>query len=223
MAFCAAAKHSFMMIMSNIVLFSFTGIVSTALIMLGKIGIMVGAGALTFGVVSGGSFGFTTDEYTAATTDDILLSSAIPPTVAAAVLAYTTASLFFYTYQMAIDTLLMCFIEEHALVKAAVESGRTVVHCGPASLIKFMEKNDPPAVGEGGAAGVEGKAGGKEGEKQQSKRQPAAGPKSPSSECATTFLSLPSLCFYSFSAFAVFLQCRLLLVFSAFRSPTKLL
>lgn len=37
----------------------------------------------------------------------------------------------------------MCFIEERDLVKQAVESKRTVVHCGPPSLVAFMQRNDP--------------------------------------------------------------------------------
>ena len=146
--FCRSAKHAFMTIIKNLFLIGFVEVVSNILILLGKLAIAGGGAFLTWMYVT--SWGnFTTDERLAdasikdpAEDDLILLSSEMVPVLITLMLGFATSSVFFYSYQMAIDTITLCFLEEKKGIDNAVDSGKVVVHVGPDSLVDFMKKND---------------------------------------------------------------------------------
>ena len=67
--------------------------------------IMVGCGVLTYIWVEGsGSFTYETTE---ASDDVTLIKSPVVPVIFTMLLAYVVGSMFFYTYQLGIDTLLV--------------------------------------------------------------------------------------------------------------------
>ena len=137
-SFCASAKHAFMTILKNLFLVGFVNLVSGLLILLGKVMIMVGCGVLTYIWVEGsGSF---TYEETVANADEgvTLIKSPVVSVIFTMLLAYVCSSMFFYTYQLGVDTLLMCFIEEKTILDAATAQGREVNFKGPEGLVKFM-------------------------------------------------------------------------------------
>eukprot|EP01046_Picozoa_sp_COSAG06_P014236 COSAG06_NODE_878_length_11812_cov_5.549560_2_plen_404_part_00 len=149
-AFCTSAKHAFWTIIKNLFLVGFVNLVSVILILLGKLIIMVGCGVLTYLYIEA-SGKFTYSEKTAVSCVNpadgsdiadcdkvILLKSPVVPVVFTMLLAYIIASMFFYTYQMGVDTLLMCFIEEKTILDAATKSGQQVEFSGPPNLVKFM-------------------------------------------------------------------------------------
>merc|ERR1711988_1836310 len=70
-----------------------------------------------------------------------LISSEMVPAFITGVMAYGTSAVFFYSYQMAIDTITLCFLEEKKGIDNAVDAGQLVEHVGPKSLIDFMKKN----------------------------------------------------------------------------------
>ena len=161
-AFCTSAKHAFWTIIKNLFLVGFVNLVSVILILLGKLIIMVGCGVVAYIYIEG-SGDFTYIEKEAVTcinpaTGDlidscdkvVLLKSPVVPVIFTMLLAYTIASMFFYTYQLGVDTLLMCFIEEKTILDAATKNGKAVEFSGPDALVKFME-----ASGKGAKKGKE--------------------------------------------------------------------
>ena len=128
-SFCVSAKHAFMTILKNLFLVAFVNLVSVILILLGKLIIMVGCGVLAYIYIEG-SGSFTYDE-TEASADVTLIKSPVVPVIFTMLLAYVVGSMFFYTYQLGIDTLLMCFIEEKTILDAATKQGRAVNFKGP--------------------------------------------------------------------------------------------
>jgi len=139
-SFCSSAKNAFMNILRNLFLIGVTNIVSVVLITLGKLVIVIGCAALTFIFLDSGFFGykpFNTVESELIAGQELIGSPLLPAALTGA-LAWVVASMFFYVYQMGIDTLLMCFIEEKKQVEKALEVGREVEYVGPASLVKFM-------------------------------------------------------------------------------------
>jgi len=152
-AFCTSAKHAFFTIIKNLFLVGFVNLVSLVLILLGKIIIMVGCGVLTYLYIeASGTFTYSEKEAVTcinpADGSDIadcstvtLLKSPVVPVVFTMLLAYVVASLFFYTYQMGVDTLLMCFIEEKTILDKAEEAGMQTEFSGPPALIKYMKSS----------------------------------------------------------------------------------
>jgi hypothetical protein len=88
-SFCSAAKSGFMTILGNLFIVGFTAMVSTVLLLLGKIAIAATAAVFIYYYLT--RWGdFTTDEYTAATSTQTLIHSTLPSTIVTAVLAYMT-------------------------------------------------------------------------------------------------------------------------------------
>ena len=159
-AFCSSAKHAFWTIIKNLFLVGFVNLVSVILILLGKLIIMVGCGVLAYIYIEGsGEFTYIDKEARTCidpATGDLLdscdkvtlLKSPVVPVIFTMMLAYTIASMFFYTYQLGVDTLLMCFIEEKTILDAATKQGRAVEFSGPKSLVKFMDGHKKGAKSE---------------------------------------------------------------------------
>jgi hypothetical protein len=146
-SFCSSAKHAFMTILRNLFLVGFVNLVSVVLIVLGKIIITVTCTVLVYMYIEE-SGDFTTDEtqaYPYPGKNAELIQSPVMPVLLTAILAWFVTSLFFYTYQLGVDTILMCFIEEKKIVDDAVKSGNQVEYSGPDALIKFMKKTDKSA------------------------------------------------------------------------------
>ncbi len=152
-AFCTSAKHAFFTIIKNLFLVGFVNLVSMVLILLGKLIIMVGCGVLTYLYIEA-SGNFTYSEKEAVTCINpadgsdiegcskvVLLKSPVVPVVFTMLLAYIVASMFFYTYQMGVDTLLMCFIEEKTILDKAEEAGQQTEFSGPPNLVKYMKSS----------------------------------------------------------------------------------
>lgn len=152
-AFCTSAKHAFFTIIKNLFLVGFVNLVSVVLILLGKLIIMIGCGVLAYLYIEA-SGSFTYNEKEAVTcinpsdgsdiadcTPIILLKSPVVPVVFTMLLAYVVASMFFYTYQMGVDTLLMCFIEEKTILDKAEEAGMQTEFSGPPALVQYMKSS----------------------------------------------------------------------------------
>lgn len=152
--FCKSAKHAFMTILKNLFLVAFVNLVSVVLIGLGKLFITLGAGVLCY-LWLNGSDAYTFDE-TEMDDDTALLSGVAVPVLVTMALAYLVSSLFFYTYQLGVDTLLMCFIEEKNLMDKAADSGREVEFVGPESLVKFMQGKQADVQKDANAEGADG-------------------------------------------------------------------
>jgi len=111
--------------------------------MIGKIIVTVGCAVLVYLYLET-SDSYTYDDAEAINADGTentnvtLLQSPIVPVVVTAGLAFFVSSLFFYTYQLGVDTLLMCFIEEKTLLEDASKHGKEVIFSGPKSLTKYM-------------------------------------------------------------------------------------
>lgn len=111
--FCASAKKAFWTILNNLFLVAFVNLVSVILIMIGKIIVTVGCAVLVYLYLET-SDSYTYDDAEAINADGTentnvtLLQSPIVPVVVTAGLAFFVSSLFFYTYQLGVDTLLMC-------------------------------------------------------------------------------------------------------------------
>ena len=159
-AFCTSAKHAFMTILKNLFLVGFVNLVCIVLILLGKLIIMTACGVLAYLYIeASGSFTYNEKDAVkcinpadgsdiADCSEVILLKSPVVPVLFTMLLAYMVASMFFYTYQMGVDTILMCFIEEKTILDKAEEDGKEIEFSGPAALVKYMK----------GAAGQEKKA-----------------------------------------------------------------
>ena len=173
-SFCVSAKHAFMTILKNLFLVAFVNLVSVILILLGKLIIMVGCGVLAYIYIEG-SGSFTYDE-TEASADVTLIKSPVVPVIFTMLLAYVVGSMFFYTYQLGIDTLLMCFIEEKTILDAATKQGRAVNFKGPEGLVKFMEASKKGKKGKKGKEEEAADAGGDD-VKVRSTPRPANSPR----------------------------------------------
>ena len=158
--FCTSAKHAFWSIIKNLFLVGFVNLVSVVLILLGKLIITVGCGVIAYIYIeSSPSFTYKQSEVVTcvnpATGEDmldcdkiVLLQSPVVPVIFTMMMAWVIASMFFYIYELGVDTLLMCFIEEKTILDAATKQGRAVEFSGPKSLVKFMDGHKKGAKSE---------------------------------------------------------------------------
>lgn len=102
--FCTSAKNAFMLIMRNVVRVVVIDKVTDFLLFIGKLVIVAGAGALSFFFFDGRIDFLKT--YTPS------LNFYVVPIVLITIGAYVIASCFFSVYDMAVDTLFLCFLED---------------------------------------------------------------------------------------------------------------
>lgn len=106
-SFCTSARQAFSLIVSNVARVSIVNGVSFFLLLLAKITITAGTCAAVFSATS------TNDEYMAGGKSEI--SSPFAPVLVTALLAWFVSSSFMNVYDMAIDTILVCFCEDTKL------------------------------------------------------------------------------------------------------------
>jgi len=145
-SFCKSAKNAFITILKNLFLVGFVNLVSVVLILIGKLIITIACAVLVYLYIeSSASYTYVETEAEPYVDGVTLLQSPLLPVLLTAILAWFVSSLFFYTYQLGVDTLLMCFIEEKKLIDDAVKAGQDVAYSGPQALIDFMKKTDKKA------------------------------------------------------------------------------
>lgn len=99
--FCGAAKEAFMLILENVLRVVAVNSVTTFLLFMGKL--------LVVGIVGVCSF-FWFDKINS--DDPDTLQYDVVPTIIMVIFAYAVAILFFDVYDMAIDTIFLCFLED---------------------------------------------------------------------------------------------------------------
>ncbi|XP_078343267.1 choline transporter-like protein 4 isoform X2 [Oculina patagonica] len=99
--FCSSAKEAFMLLLENVLRVVAVNSVTTFLLFLGKL--------LVVGIVGVCSF-FWFDKISS--DDPATLQYDVVPVIAMVIFAYAVAILFFDVYDMAIDTIFLCFLED---------------------------------------------------------------------------------------------------------------
>jgi len=108
--FCNSTMRAMKNIWKNMFLVGAVNIISAVLLLLGKVAIVVGCVVLTYAYLFM-SGKFTTDSDLV--TDEIqFLKAGFSPMIVVVILSYVVTNVFFYVYELGIDTLMMCFIEE---------------------------------------------------------------------------------------------------------------
>jgi len=103
--FCSSAKHAFDLLIRNLVRVVVLNNVVNFLLFLGKLVIMAGAATLSYLVFS--------NQYFPELHDNVpTLNYFVTPVVAIVIGTYFITSSFFGVYEMAVDTLFLCFLED---------------------------------------------------------------------------------------------------------------
>ena len=100
--FCKAAKDAFFLLLRNALRVAAVNGVTAFLLFIGKLFVV--------GIIGVGSF-FWFDRYVS-DVDDVQLSYSVVPIVVCVIGAWAVAALFFSVYDMAIDTIFFCFLED---------------------------------------------------------------------------------------------------------------
>jgi len=103
--FCSSAKHAFDLLIRNLVRVVVLNSVVNFLLFLGKLVIMAGAATLSYLVFS--------NQYFPELHDNVpTLNYFVTPVIAIVIGTYFITSSFFGVYEMAVDTLFLCFLED---------------------------------------------------------------------------------------------------------------
>eukprot|EP01029_Cantina_marsupialis_P014267 TRINITY_DN3155_c0_g1_i1.p1 TRINITY_DN3155_c0_g1~~TRINITY_DN3155_c0_g1_i1.p1 ORF type:complete len:803 (+),score=176.36 TRINITY_DN3155_c0_g1_i1:81-2489(+) len=107
--FCKSTKHAFHLIVQNVLRVGTVNFVSNFLLFLGKVAITIGCSIACFQWLDKDS------QFQAGGDNEI--DSQVLPTLLTAIIAYAVSSLFLSVYDMAIDTILLCYCEDEERVK----------------------------------------------------------------------------------------------------------
>ncbi|DBA04865.1 TPA: hypothetical protein N0F65_006867 [Lagenidium giganteum] len=113
-SFCASAKDAFKTILSNLAQVGAVSLIVFLLLSAGKIAIAIACGVITFVYIEA-----SPDLYGIGGSKEI--ASPLAPILLTILLAWFVASLFLNVYEIAIDTILMCYCEDKEINK---ESGQ---------------------------------------------------------------------------------------------------
>lgn len=125
--FCSAAKDAFFTILANIAQVGTVAAISGILLLLAKVLIAVGCSILVFFAID------QNEEFGVGGTQE--LASPVIPILLTAILSWFVASTFMGVYEMAIDTILICFCEDK---KINATSGKFYMSD---ELQQYVEKN----------------------------------------------------------------------------------
>eukprot|EP00899_Mesostigma_viride_P018836 jgi/Mesvir1/26954/Mv20673-RA.2 len=103
-SYCKSANRAVQLIVGNVLRVATVNIVGDILLFLGKLCVAAGCGLIAFAMCN-------TDRYTDPTRDTYL-SSPLFPVAFSVLAAFLIASIFFQVYEMAVDTILLCFCED---------------------------------------------------------------------------------------------------------------
>lgn len=106
-SFCTAARQAFMLILANVARVATVNSVSFFLLLLAKITITAGSASVVFSITS------SNPQYLAGGPQE--LSSPFAPLLVTCLIAWFISSSFMNVYDMAIDTILVCFCEDAKL------------------------------------------------------------------------------------------------------------
>jgi choline transporter-like protein 2/4/5 len=103
-SFCSATVEAFMLILSNIAQVGIVGVISMIMLLLAKLSITAACGFITFTHVS------SEPRYQKGGTMEV--SSPVVPCIVTIIMAYFVASTFLGVYELAIDTIMLCYCED---------------------------------------------------------------------------------------------------------------
>lgn len=110
-SFCSAAYQSFWLIFKNLFQIGAVNLISNFLLLLARITITAGSAVLMFLFID------SNDDFSSGGKDE--LNFPITPVIAVAVMAWFVASMFMGVYDLAVDTILLCFCEDKKVNEAS--------------------------------------------------------------------------------------------------------
>lgn len=105
-SYCTSAGRAVGLILSNALRLVAVTVVGDSLVFLGKLCVVGGCGVVAFFLADSALYSDPVNN------PDTFLSSPVAPIVLTVIVAYVCASVFFQVYEMAVDTILLCFCED---------------------------------------------------------------------------------------------------------------
>lgn len=130
MSYCAAAGRAVTLIVSNVLRVAAVNTVGDSLIFLAKLTVIGGCGVSAF-FLSGIAYFTSPLEH-----PDTYLSSPLMPIIGTVICSWFISSLFFQVYEMAVDTILLCFCED-------CDTNGGEPKFAPSKLMKAMGMSEP--------------------------------------------------------------------------------
>merc|ERR1711907_190155 len=105
-SFCGSTKEAFLLILANMGRVAAVNIVSTIILFLGKVFVTIFSRIITYKLIMNM---YNTSGWESENDDKEMVSNAFFPTFFAGILAYFIANVFFYVYDIIIDSLIISF------------------------------------------------------------------------------------------------------------------
>mmetsp|Transcript_33745 Transcript_33745/g.95482 ORF Transcript_33745/g.95482 Transcript_33745/m.95482 type:complete len:789 (-) Transcript_33745:181-2547(-) len=142
-SYCTSAGRAVGLILSNVLRLAAVNVVGDFLIFMGKLCVVGGCGVVAF-FFADIEYYTNQDKY-----PNTYLSSPVAPIVLTVIVAYACASVFFQVYEMAVDTVLLCFCDDcdvHGDPKFAppllMEAIGLAAHCKGKEHQQFITSNN---------------------------------------------------------------------------------